>query len=415
MKKILIITYSFYPLNSPHAFRMKKLADYWVENGNEVDVLCAWKPGLSRNEVVDNITIYRTGGSIIERIRGGGCKNKNKKGKSGFTNNTKKSLLKFFHDNTWKKVYWPDYAVVWLNSAIRQGKKILKRKKYDKIISVSIPFTSHLVAYKLKRFNNSEWIVDYGDPFSLLVDTPVNNNLIYNKLNYYMENKINTKADKILITPEIEADYLINFKANQEKFKVIPPLLTTSIANMTSENILNKDRINVVFVGTLYKKIRNPKYILQIFNKIFEINNKVDLYFIGNIADCFDEFEEYKNLLGKRIFLTGIVEKSMAEKYINDSSIVLNISNKNRRQLPSKVVEYVSLDKHILNFVSIREDCSVKFFNGYDKNTNIFEWDDISINIEKINEKIIGYKNKKNKGNNEFINRFKVENISKYY
>ena len=57
-----------------------------------------------------------------------------------------------------------------------KNKKSIENK-FDIIISVSIPFTSHLCAYILQKRISADWYMDIGDPFSLKINSPENNKI----------------------------------------------------------------------------------------------------------------------------------------------------------------------------------------------------------------------------------------------
>ena len=59
--------------------------------------------------------------------------------------------------------------------------KIKNIPDYDLLISVSLPFTSHLVAYTLNKKRGTRWIMDIGDPFYLKKDAPFWKKEFYNK------------------------------------------------------------------------------------------------------------------------------------------------------------------------------------------------------------------------------------------
>lgn len=121
-------------------------------------VLCGWKLGLDKFGIVKGVHLYRTGGSIIEVFRRNlqtGSANLNTKGikqqKSEMGNDGRIRCRRLFgvaesvHDQTWKKVYWPDYACLWYFSAVSMARRLITTKGYDAMITVSLPFTSHLV------------------------------------------------------------------------------------------------------------------------------------------------------------------------------------------------------------------------------------------------------------------------------
>ena len=68
---ILIVTYSYAPMNNTRAFRLATIAEYWASQGHHIDVVCTWKPGLSRRENISNAHIHRVGSTsgLVELLR----------------------------------------------------------------------------------------------------------------------------------------------------------------------------------------------------------------------------------------------------------------------------------------------------------------------------------------------------------
>ena len=60
---------------------------------------------------------------------------------------------------------FPDLHLEWLPAACCQGYRLLRRDRYQAIISSSEPRIGHLLGYLLSRRSGARWIADYGDPW----------------------------------------------------------------------------------------------------------------------------------------------------------------------------------------------------------------------------------------------------------
>jgi len=376
-KKVLIICYDYVPIESPHAFRWSAISEKWVENGHEVHILSICKPGLKPLEIIKGVTVHRVSGGFIEKLRKhasvkvssaqGRDRNEAKRRKFS-SEKWIASALKLLHDHTWKKLYWPDYACLWYFPAYRKVKQLYDQYAYDFVISVSHPYTCHMVANRLKtKKPEIVWLVDVGDPFCILKDTPTNNRLLYNDLNYRHEYKVFKNADAVSVTPEAEPVYRKVFPEGDINMNVIPPMLT--IHKMPEpQKIFDADgKIRFVFIGTLYRKIRNPDFLLRLFLRMLNtpFGEQLELHFFGNVQDCEDSFKPYEYLFHSQLFLHGIVDHRIALNAMHEANVLVNISNKTPLQLPSKVVEYASTGNRVLNIVEIDNDNSELFFNRY--------------------------------------------------
>ena len=148
IRKILVITYDFYPDSSPNTYRWLNILKSWAESGVEVFVVSAKKNQLNTYEMVDGINIYRTGESFIGQLKykfnSTNVSVVQQNEPSGLLGSMKKILRKVY-ENTWSKVYWPDYAFMWQFSAYPLARKIIIKNNIENIISVSWPFTGHLI------------------------------------------------------------------------------------------------------------------------------------------------------------------------------------------------------------------------------------------------------------------------------
>ena len=381
--KILIISYYYTPAISPRAFRWTTIAEHWAKKGECVEVICSWEPGLARSEIINGVHIHRIGNIAVKMLRKQFKNNDSMKITLNEKEKSKNKLslfLKWVYDHTWKKVYWPDFACLWYFAALKKAKYLLMTGKYDKLITVSIPFTCHMVGLNIKKRNpDMLWVMDIGDPFYILDTTPVNNYKMYRRLNYLIEKKIISCADIISVTTEVLAKIYRNvFPESNKKIYVIPPLISLSNKSDIEKHIfLKKDMIRFVFVGTLYKAIRSPKFLLELFRKLLQtsLGDKLEMHFLGKVHDCSDSFELYKDLLDNKIFIHGLVDHNIALRAMKEADFLVNIGNDTSYQLPSKLVEYMSSGKPIINFISSSNDSSLPLIKDFPYHINIIDND----------------------------------------
>ena len=420
---------------NPRAFRWASIAEHWVAKGHVVDVVCAWESGLQKMERRNGVRIHRVGGPIDQFLlnifsrRPG---DKQVKGKdevfAGYSDsmpNSRNTVLSSVYrraNKALEKVVWPDHAWSWYFPAWRRAYNLLRRGGYHGLISVSFPFSGHLVGYRLKRkLPNLPWIVDIGDPFSFFQDKPINNIVLYERMNRYWEGKVLDKADAVTVTSgATEHEYRNRFPACSGKIRVIPPLISIPTGNGDEEGLeISNRKIRLVYAGTLYKAIRNPAYLLRLFSGLIqsELGDRLELHFFGNINDCDDIFMPYKEWLGKRIFLHGKVEQRVVCRAMQGANLLVNIGNTTSYQLPSKVVEYASTGKPVLNIVNIRNDSSADFFSSYGACMNVID-DGKGFEGEELADIVRFIKNPPvvdPERHRDFISRYLVDEVSGKY
>ncbi len=373
MSRYLIITYYYPPMISARAFRWGAIARQWVAQGHQVDVVCAWLPGLPEHEIRDGVQVYRVNAKWQEKLRAQFIKthsNAAPKVTSLSRVSPFKSLIKaplrWIYAHVYARLYWPDGAFLWYFAARHQTRILLRQNTYDALISVSLYFTAHLVGESAHHAApHLTWLVDMGDPFAVMEDEQINNPL-YKRLNLHVEHRVLRKADVISVTTPGTVDlYARSMSDIVTKMTVIPPLLSTPTQHIPSAR--TDDKIRLVFTGTLYAKIRRPDFLLQVFRALQQtpLGNRLELHFYGYITQVEDAFATYRDDIGRSIFLHGTVSRELAAQAVADADVLVNIGNTTPYQLPSKAVEYVSTGKRILNIALIDNDSSAAFFASY--------------------------------------------------
>jgi hypothetical protein len=385
-KHFLIVTYSYKPVLSPRAFRWASLSEYWSQTAAaEIDIVCAWKPGLAVTEIIQSVRVFRTGKNFFEIFRTS-LKKSDLKGEKKTKAFSLKiiSLVKKTYALTWKKLYWPDFACLWYFSAIKKADELLQTYTYDALITVSHPFTSHLVGKSLKKkYKNLTWLVDIGDSFSYAREMPLNNLTLYRGLNIRTEAEIFHHATKVIVT---------NFNARRRyndlfgntlvsHISVIGPLVSSQMQLPSHSPVLkssNNKQINLVFTGNLINPVRKPALFFAWIRDIFSTWQTTydNIYLTFHIfGDSPYELQNY--LTGCCELLSfvefyGKVERETAFAAIEEAHIVINCGNITDYQLPSKVYDYIVSGKPLINLVFNPSDPTIEALKGYEPLLHFF-------------------------------------------
>ncbi len=381
-KRILIVTHQFLPFVSPRTTRWSYLIDELIEEGNEVAVLSGTNP---ENIDKDYDVIYYGNKKFSSNIRK--VRQDSKDSANNFFKKTIYSILKKIYRFLFKTFSWPDYAMFWAITIFRNRKRI--KNNYDIIISVSLPFTSHLCAYILKKRIQADWYMDIGDPFTLKINSPENNKIIYSLLNKIYERKFYKIASKIIFTHKEVAELHQN-KFNIDKSKIVIGYPISSIneqnLNIASNFNYKASPITIGYFGAFTKSVREPSnYINNIVNLMYEdIEHK---WFIN------EESKKYFSSIKKTSlhkFIDIVPRKEALKIMVNEVHILLSIGNLNKYQMPSKVIEYLSLGKPVLHYAEIEDDPIYSFEKLFDNLkiiNNKTTKNEIEIYIEKIKNK----------------------------
>lgn len=255
-----------------------------------------------------------------------------------------------------------------------QLKNIIVRGNYDCIVSISFPFKCHYLSYIIKKeFKNIYWCAYYLDPYSFNAT-----NKFDFKLCKKLENKVLSHADGIVLTKKMHGEF-----SSCELKKHLSKAVVCEFPNVKNHNIKEKnhaiefdsDCINCVFVGYLYSKIRDPRFFLDILSSSCK---NIKFYIVGGFGGKKDEFNLNTDNLKDRVEIIPPVSLNEAFNIMNDADILINIGNSVSNQLPSKIFDYVSTGKPIVNIYKTPNCPTLEYMEKYPLALNIYEGDGIS-------------------------------------
>jgi glycosyltransferase involved in cell wall biosynthesis len=367
---ILIITYSFTPDLTPRAFRWAALADQLASRGHTLHVLCAANPGAVPNAIPRGVQVHRVRDWLINasaRVTPSATSQvpSSMNGWKTAWRSRFRKLAKLI----WRATHWPDYACGWIFPAAAKARDLCRSHRFDWVISVSHPFSGHMVAWLIRKYaHGAQWFVDIGDPFYLMAEPSPNNRRLYARLNLCMESRILDCADAISVTTEsTQRLYEAQFPRVCGKMHMMPPLLSLPDAVSPAQRYLSNNPIRLVFVGTLYRRLRNPRFLLECFSVLAAAlpQGTIELHFYGAINDCADEFDACPATVRETVVKHGLVGRAEVMQAMIDADVLVNIGNDSESQLASKVIEYMAVGKPILNLISLVDDTSVAALADY--------------------------------------------------
>jgi hypothetical protein len=391
-KQLLIVTHDYPPINSARAIRWSALAEYWAQQGHNVDIISAWQTGFAKEEELNGVGVQRVNAMWLENLRGQLKREKSLRNEKNPTQPGERErpqlrrvlsqIPSWVYQRIYKQLYWPDSAFPWYLPASNLAKTMISSNPPDALITVSPYFTAHCVGYNIqKAFPHLFWLVDIGDPFSFLEVEPANNHKLYRALNHRTEGKILRNANAICVTTlETLNKYIDCFPDCATKIHVVPPLCSFSNLESALPPFFPPDTaLRLVYLGRLYKDVRSPDFILRLFTKLLEKTTSIplELHFVGDTREVSSSFEPYRQLMGKALFLHDPVDPDGVKCIMRDADILVNIGNKTSFQLPSKVVEYATSGKPILNLAQIENDSSSAFFQNYPAALNLLVGTDL--------------------------------------
>lgn len=138
--------------------------------------------------------------------------------------------------------------------------------------------------------------------------------------------------------------------------------------------------LNFAYVGTLNTENRNPAHAIDLIEKIsIKTGKKALLHIWGNVdSSVKKQFEKAENVL-----YHGMLAPERVMFALKAADFIVNIANEQTPQMvPSKIFQYFSTRKPILNFVSSEEDCSIPFFEKYGYAVSMYKKHGVERNVE---------------------------------
>ena len=245
--KILVVSSSFYPQNSPRAFRTTELVKELSLQGNEVTLLGFYEPKYH-----DDL-IKKYGFKIIDlgRLKFKLIQLTNVKILNLFIRILNRLLNLFFE--------YPDIEVY---SKVKS--KIKNLSGFDLMISIAAPHPVHWAIASVrsdKKLIAKTWIADCGDPFmGNRMDT-------FNKIFYFkhFEKKFCSKAD--YITVPIKNAVTAYYPEFREKIKVIPQGFKFERTKELMKEYIVNDVPTFCYAGSLSPTMRSAS-IFRLLNNI---------------------------------------------------------------------------------------------------------------------------------------------------
>lgn len=354
MKILFIACYSPLINNSASIETLQYLNNLAKIDGNEVHLLTVNFPknSIYYDEYILSMLDKRvnmhiiSGGKIFEKIMP--KKSLNTEVVNVSRNN--KSFVKTLLKKGKSIVAVPDMYFNWAKSASKYGIELIKREKFDVMFSMHEPPSSHICALKIKEeFKDLPWVTYWSDPW-LKDSTRDNISKARRKFEGSFEKKIVELSDRfIFVTKANRDDYVSSYNIPIEKTFIVTrgydEKQYSEIKKSSKPSFINKDKINFVYAGEIFSKLRNVNPFIGALNDIkdknVELYNKLNVMFFGNIDD-----EDIKNKLMKveNVNVSPRIPYDEALGYMLNSEVLLLFGNKNSKQIPAKIYDYFGAD-----------------------------------------------------------------------
>ena len=283
-----------------------------------------------------------SGGKIFEKIMP--KKPSNKAEVNSSQNN--KSFIKSMLKKGKSIIAVPDMYFNWAKAASKYGIELMKKEKFDVMFSMHEPPSSHICAMKIKEeFKDLPWVTYWSDPW-LKDSTRENISSVRRKYEQSFERKVVNLSDRfIFVTKANRDDYVNSYNIPIEKTFIVTrgydEKQYKEIKEKSNPKLIEKEKINFVYAGEIFSKLRNVNPFIDALNVIknenIDLYNKLNIMFFGNIDS--DEVKNKLNVIDK-VSVSPRIPYDEALGYMLNSQVLLLFGNKNSKQIPAKVYDY---------------------------------------------------------------------------
>jgi len=323
-KKVLIVSRTFYPVNSPRSFRTTELANELARQGHNVTIL------IPKNQDV-HLDLENEFGYVINDLGNPKLKNFQPVG----------SKFSAFLIRLLRRILLMIFEYPEIEYMFKTHKALLNEDGYDLLISIAVPYPIHWgVAWARKKNHRiaQVWVADCGDPY-VGCKTDSFKKFFYFK---FVEKWFCRKADYISIPNQ---DHLSQyFSEFESKIKFISQGFKFENSNIYKGHI-NNEIPTFCFAGVLLKVARNPSLLLEYLVSI-DKNFKFIIY--TNSNELLIPFIEK---LGARMEIRPYITREELIYNLSQMDFLVNIEFHSSVQSnsPSKLIDYVIANRPILS------------------------------------------------------------------
>lgn len=277
--------------------------------------------------------------------------------KSSSHSSTKSSKFQQLKDFIYNLCYFPDQAGPWILPAYLYGKTLVNKQGIDVIFATGSPWSGLFVGYLISKATGKPFIADFRDPW---MNNPFHQSkgTLLDRWSVRMERAIVQHAAAVsLNTDPLRDEFLERYPdIPEDKFFVMPNGFDPADFQQLEQqsNVLpDQDWITFCHAGFLYG-VRDPAALLDaIRNANKALKNatpKLRFRQIGEIQLAYDIKERYASMLED-----GSLQLDAARPYqeclqeLQKADWVVNIQPATRSQVPSKLYDYLAINRPILN------------------------------------------------------------------
>ncbi len=362
MKKVLFITYFWPPSGKASLHWPLKVIKFLPEFGWQPSVLTVDEDTFSQKdesllaEIDPTLNVIKTKSfepfNIYRKFTGKGENDQLVASETISKNNT--SLTHKISIWLRMNLFIPDARIGWFFSAIPAANKILRKEKFDAIVSIGPPHTSHLVGMNLTKKNRIPHIPVFIDPW---VDIAYYQDFKRSKATLAVDNHleksvVKNAASVVFVTKTMMEDYIGKYDFIKGKSNVL-------YWGYNEEDFINIDTKEksktetLVHSGNIFD-FQNPKKFWAQLKDEIDGGRKLRIKFTGTVSPGIKDEIGKNCLTAYTEFLGFLPYDQLLNELINADYLLVCATEK--RHVPGKLFEYLRTGKPIIAFGDDNEE-----------------------------------------------------------
>lgn len=247
----------------------------------------------------------------------------------------------------------------------------LNSEPYKAFLTLSAPIEPQRDALALAEaglLNGIPWFVYFADPHATFIGLAERYERLMEK-----EMDIYRLADAVFTTPELYEDNA-NHPLGRYRDKTIPVAYANlrPLKSSARPEYLAEGKINCVYTGSLFNsQVRNPAYFYQM---IQACDDRFQFHIVCNSMDGTNRAlkKQYADT-NPNIHWHDCATLDECLNLMCWANILVNLGNRCTNQTPSKIFDYISAGKPIVNIHPLINDTAKRYLDLYPLTLNILE------------------------------------------
>lgn len=222
-------------------------------------------------------------------------------------------------------------------------------EKFDSMVSIGFPITTHLACKDFaSKHPGIRWLTystdtyyksRAGSRFRMLAQlrSRAEHSAYSAATHNFFSREIMNSCQEFLGTDVLGKSSILDYM-----------LFEASESSGFDTTFLNPNRMNLLYAGGFIEKVRDPRYFLSILEKL-PSDSKITWHIFSS-GQMVDVIQDYASRMPERIVYHKPVKVNEIRDIMNACDVLLNISNDMDQFFPSKVFDYLSTGKPILDF-----------------------------------------------------------------